>query len=145
SGNNLTWIEVATVLTQNTSFNHIRCTLFKAQGSSPTTGTSTINFGGQTQTRAKIGWLEFTGTEVNTDCGVVVTNTVTGDNGNATSPSLTLNYPNAFVGNEDAGVAFFVSGNSGLTAADPQRSGWWEHHRWTSVVGTSIAGDSQFR
>lgn len=58
SGNGLTWVQVATILDSD---GVRRLTLFRALGSSPSTGALTFDFGGQTQTGCVWSVVEYTG------------------------------------------------------------------------------------
>ena len=55
TGNGLTWVAIASVVYDPTGASRKRVTMFRAMGASPTTGTTTIDFGGQTQT--DIDWI----------------------------------------------------------------------------------------
>lgn len=52
SGNGLTWVQVATIVFDTTSSSRRRLTMFRAMGSSPSSGATTFDCGGQTQTGA---------------------------------------------------------------------------------------------
>jgi len=59
SGNSLTWVQIATTNTSTT-----RCTLFGADATGGTTGTTTIDFGGQVQTGAHALFMYATGVDL---------------------------------------------------------------------------------
>ncbi|MFF6951822.1 hypothetical protein ACFZAD_24585 [Streptomyces iakyrus] len=60
SGNGLTWTQVATVIDSN---NLRRLTLFRAMGTSPSTGEVTFNFGGQTQAGCVWSVVKYSGVD----------------------------------------------------------------------------------
>lgn len=63
SGNGLTWVKINGIYFDTTSSSRKKITLFRAMGSSPSTGAITINFAGQNQT--DVYWMveEVTGME----------------------------------------------------------------------------------
>jgi hypothetical protein len=79
SGNGLTWTLVDTAIGGDAGDSRERITVFRASGSSPTSGVLTIDCGAQTQDAA--GWSvhEFEGTDTTTDNGVVQANSGHGD------------------------------------------------------------------
>ena len=79
TGNNLTWVSIATISVTDT----IRLTLFRAMGSAPSAGAATIDFAGNTQTSCAWSITEFTNTDQTgtNGSGAIVqsaTNTATG-------------------------------------------------------------------
>lgn len=93
TGNGLTWVAINSVVYDDTSSSRRRVTLFRAMGSSPSTGTISIDFGGQTQT--DIAWsvdqvsgMDTTGTN---GSGAIVQNAQNKDSsGTGTSLSVAL-------------------------------------------------------
>lgn len=85
SGNGLTWVQVDTQ-----TFTNRRVTLFRAMGTSPSSGAVTIDFGAATQARchwsiAEFGNVDTTGTN---GSGAIVQSVT--DSGTATSLTVTL-------------------------------------------------------
>jgi hypothetical protein len=60
SGNSLTWVQIATIATTNLQ----RLTLFGANATGSTTGTTTVSFGGQTQNYLRAGFMAATGVDL---------------------------------------------------------------------------------
>lgn len=91
TGNGLTWVEEESNL--NTTTNNRRITIFRAMGASPSTGTITIDFAGNTQARCIWSVSEYTGVDTSgtNGSGAIVQKTETSATpGNATSVTLTL-------------------------------------------------------
>lgn len=61
TGNGLTWVAVDSLLWDTSSSSRKKTTVFRAMGSSPSTGAISIDFGGQNQTHVSWGLEEFTG------------------------------------------------------------------------------------
>ncbi len=110
SGNGLTWVQVATIQAPTSLL--FRITLFRALGASPSTGTTTADFAGDSQTGCAILIAEFTGIDTGgTNGSAAIVQSVTGfvDPSSAADPSATL-AAIASAGNAAYGV--FVSGAS---------------------------------
>lgn len=92
SGNGLTWVQIATILYDDSSSSRRRVTLFRAMGASPTTGALTFDEGGQTQTDG--GWIidEVTGMDTTgtNGSGAIVQSATNVDVVGATSLTVTL-------------------------------------------------------
>lgn len=114
SGNNLTWVEIATVPFLSSQY---RLTVFRAMGGAPSAGTGTASFGG-TQTGCIIRVIEFTGVDTSGSDGsgaLVQTNSTSNTSAN---PALNLN---AIASSRNAVVG--LSGNTlnpygGVTETD---------------------------
>lgn len=69
TGNGLTWIAVDSLLWDTSSSSRKKTTVFRAMGSSPSTGAISIDFGGQNQTHVSWGLEEFTGIDTSGTSG----------------------------------------------------------------------------
>lgn len=143
SGNGLTWVVVNSIVFDTTSSSRRRITIFRAMGSSPSTGATTFDFGGQTQTGAS--WIvdTFTGMDTGgTNGSAAVVQSVTNkDEPGGTTLTVTLA---AFGSSSNATYGFFASadGNATNTAG----SGFTEVAEWitnSTEVGVSMA--TEFR
>ncbi len=61
TGNGLTWVLVNDILFDTTSSSRKRVSVFRAMGSAPTTGSATIDYGGQAQTNINYSVDQFKG------------------------------------------------------------------------------------
>lgn len=86
SGNGLTWVQIGSPVTFGTSR---RITRFAAIASGATTGATTIDFGGQTQTHCSASFYHVTGVDVSGGIAAAFVQTVT-NSGSATSGTVTL-------------------------------------------------------
>ncbi len=127
TGNNLTWVQVATVTWGTTGSPTARTTLFRAMGSAPNDATTTIDFGGVTQTGVSASFVQFSGVNTSgTNGSGAVVQSVTGRTDSATAAaglSITLaalgNVVNATAGGFSNLVdsATSISAGSGYTAS----------------------------
>lgn len=112
TGNSLTWVAIATVIYDDSSSSRRRITLFRALGASPSSGTITIDFGGQAQT--DVGWSldQATGTDTSgtNGSGAIVQSATNLDTGtSSTSLTVTLS---AFGDSNNATFGAFSAGGS---------------------------------
>jgi hypothetical protein len=56
TGNSLTWVSINSVVYDTTGASRRRVTLFRALGASPSSGTISVDFGGQNQTHVSWGF-----------------------------------------------------------------------------------------
>lgn len=115
TGNNLTWVQMDTIVYDNAGTQQ-RVTTFRAMGASPTTGETTISFGGNTQLGVAGIFEEVTGMDTSGTDGsgaIVQTKTVIDASGTATSITVTFDSPTT-AGNAEWG-AFALSGTSTFT------------------------------
>lgn len=89
SGNSLTWVEIDNQLDKDSLR---RLTLFRAMGSSPSSGAVTFDFGGQTQTGCGWSVIEYTGMDTTgtNGSGAIVQSAKNASVGTATSLTVTL-------------------------------------------------------
>ena len=88
TGCNLTWVEINNI--SNPTGNR-RITVFRALGNAPTTGTVTIDCGGQTQTAAVLDITEVSGTDISgTDGSGAIVQSATLLGPSATGTTITL-------------------------------------------------------
>lgn len=115
SGNGLTWAVVNSVVYDDTSSSRRRITLFRAMGTSPTSGAITISFGGQTQT--DINWSLDEVSDVDTSgsngSGAIVQSATNYADTAVTSLTVTLG---SFSGAGNATFGAFANGYGGATA-----------------------------
>lgn len=119
TGCGLTWVQVATLQHDTGPTSLKRVTLFRAMGASPSTGTLTIDFAGDSQTDVCWSLDEFTGTDTSGTNGsgaIVQTVTAKDETGSATSITATLA---AFgsVNNATYGAFAHVAPTNGVTAS----------------------------
>jgi hypothetical protein len=90
TGDGLTWVKVAT--SQNGASPEERQTLFRALGSSPTTGALTIDFAGQTQVYCSWYLNEFSNVDTTgtNGSGAIVQSNIVYQNSNTTGVTITL-------------------------------------------------------
>jgi hypothetical protein len=89
TGNNLTWVNIATIVNSGASR---RMTLFGAKASGSTTGTTTVDFGGQSQTSIHMAFMHADGVDLSTGVPAAFVQAPTVD-ATATSGSITLAAP----------------------------------------------------
>jgi hypothetical protein len=117
SGNGLTYVEVVSYVVSD---NSNRVTIFRAMGSSPTTGAITIDFDGQTQIYCHWSVNEFTGTDTSGTNGSGAIVQSAGNTNSSTNTGLTVTLSsfesdtNAVYGSVRAGKA--ITAGSGFTA-----------------------------
>lgn len=105
SGNSLTWVQIG--ITQNVASNRT-LSLFAADGTGATTGVTTIDFGGNTETGCIAEFFQVTGADLRGGVAAAFVQTATA-NGTATSGSVTL----AAAGNpNNRPIAAFYHGTS---------------------------------
>lgn len=112
TGNSLTYVEIASANYDNTGTQK-RVTLFRAMGSSPTSGTIAIDFAGQTQTDIKWSVDQASGTDTSgtNGSGAIVQSATNADTSNlATALTVTLA---AFSSTNNATYGGFGKGGSG--------------------------------
>lgn len=117
TGNGLTWVAINTVVFDNTSSSRRRITTFRAMGSSPSSGTITIDFGGQTQTSGVWVLDELSGTDTSgtNGSGAVVQSAVNSEPVNfVTSLTMTLG---AFSSSDNATYGVYGNGNTNTITA----------------------------
>lgn len=91
TGNGLTWVPVNGVVYDNTSSSRRRITVFRALGASPSTGTISIDFGGQAQTHVLWSLDEFSGVDTSgTNGSGAVVQSATNFDPNNTLSTLTV-------------------------------------------------------
>lgn len=117
SGNGLTWVQIASVLYDDSSSSRRRVTLFRAMGASPTTGALTFDEAGQAQTDA--GWSieEVTGTDTSGTNGsgaIVQSATAVDVIGRSTALVVTL-AAFASVNNSSFGVFGYTTAGGAIT------------------------------
>lgn len=134
SGCGLTWVEITNVV--NTGGNR-RLTCFRARGSSPTSGTLTIDFGGQSQTEAS--WISDYVTDSDssgTNGSGAIVQSATGSAASGTTSTVTLA---AFGSSSNA--AYGVHVNTNPSAITPG-SGFTElAENSTSESGTDMQSE----
>lgn len=123
TGNSLTWVVVNSVVYDTTSSSRRRVTCLRAMGSSPSSGTVSIDFGGQNQT--DVGWvideLSSIDTSGTNGSGAVVQSALASDGTNTVSTiTATLSAfgsaNNATYGSIGAGGnTFTITAGSGFT------------------------------
>lgn len=113
TGDSLTWVQVGSSQLDSTSLRRI--TLFRALGT-PSVGSITMDFAGQTQTGCGWSWAEFSGMDTSgtNGSGAIVQAVAAATPGNATSLTVTLA---AFGSASNATAGFF--GIPLNTAAQP--------------------------
>lgn len=116
TGAGLTWVQVATVVYDNTSSSRRRLTVFRAMGAG-SAGALTIDFGGQTQTSATWDLTEFDGVDTSgTNGSGAVVQSATNFDGGTTATSITATL-SAFGSVNNATYGAGGSGQTGNTAA----------------------------
>jgi RHS repeat-associated protein len=117
TGNGLTWVAINSIVYDTTSSSRRRVTMFRAMGASPSSGATTIDFGGQSQTDITWSNDELSGMDTSgtNGSGAIVQSTTNKDeSGSATSLSLTLS---SFANSANATYAGFgKDGNPSATA-----------------------------
>lgn len=93
SGNGLAWVLIGTIVYDSTSSSRKRVSLFRAMGASPSSGTVTIDFGGQANT--DVHWVidQFTNVDTsgaNGSGAIVQSATNEDESGSASSLTVTL-------------------------------------------------------
>lgn len=134
TGNGLTWVQVATFTFGTDDSNRISC--FRAQGSAPTAGAVTFDFGAATQTSASWSIHEWTGVPTNgTNGSGAVGNSATNEDTSGTTGSVEI----ALANTNNAIVTCVATG----TAEDlVPKTGWTQysdrgHINPTNRVATS--------
>lgn len=142
SGNGLTWVAINTTVYDNSSSSRRRVTLFRALGASPTTGATTIDFGGTTQTACEWSIDEATGMDISgtNGSGAIVQSAVNQDTGgSATSLTVTLS---SFSSTNNATFGAFGFGDAGQTQS--VGSGFTElSNQYTGTI--EIGGISEWK
>lgn len=119
TGAGLTWVQVANIQYDTGPTSLKRVTLFRAMGASPTTGTLTIDFAGDSQTDVVWSLDEFTGMDTSGTNGsgaIVQTVTAKDETGSATSITATL-AAFASASNATYGAFAHVAPTNGQTAS----------------------------
>lgn len=124
TGNSLTWTQVASVGFNTTSTTASRLTLFKALGSSPTTGTVAMNFG-LTQGNCIWSIVEYSGVDTTTP----VVQSQTNNANSASSLTVTLS---SFGSSSNVTAAGF---GADLNVAIDNEGTWTEIHDIGTTVG----------
>lgn len=138
SGNSITWVQITTV-TQSV----VRTTIFRGMVASPTSGTVTIDFAGQTQSHCTWSISEFAGANVSgTNGSGAIVQSATNLTAAATSLTVTLaafaNTNNATLGGffwDSGGAGTAGTGFTFLGQASGERSGGaeWRNDNDTTV------------
>lgn len=140
SGNSLTWVAINSIIFDDVGTSRMRVTLFRAMGSSPTSGAITIDFSSENQTH--VAWVldEVTGmsTSGTNGSGAIVQNTTNADStGTVSTITATLS---AFSSSDNATYgAWGENGNETAT----QGSGFTLIK--TSISSTNAQATSEFR
>lgn len=115
SGNSLTWVEIDNQLDKDSLR---RLTLFRAMGSSPSSGAVTFDFGGQTQTGCGWSIIEYTGMDTSgtNGSGAIVQSAKNLTASTATSLTVTLGAFSS-TNNATAGGFGFPLNTAGLPTA----------------------------
>lgn len=142
TGDGLTWVVVNSVVYDTTSASRRRQTVFRALGASPSTGSLTIDFGGQNQTDVvwildEASGMDTTGT--NGSGAVVQSVTNKDETGTATSLTVTLA---AFGSADNATYGSF--GWDGSTSTGTQGSGF-TLLKTQNDTGTDISSLTEFK
>lgn len=117
TGNSLTWVVINSIVWDSDSSSRKRTTLFRAMGSSPTTGAISIAFGGQNQTNVIWGVDECTGMDTTgTNGSGAIVQSATGKDETSGGGTLTITL-GAFSGSGNATYGAFGGdyGVSGVT------------------------------
>lgn len=111
SGNGLTWVQVNTETYGTVATPHIRVTVFRAMGASPTAGAVTISCGADTQNNCAWSIDQFDGVDTTgtNGSGAVVQSQI--NNSSTTSVSVTLG---AFASANNATYGAFGCGSNGV-------------------------------
>lgn len=128
-GGGLTWVQVATVQIPTTTTRRI--TVFRAlKTSGLTSGTITVDFAGQTQTRVSLSVDEFAGVDTSgTDGSGAIVQSNTGSAASGTTATVTLS---AF-GDATNNAAYMASGNTSLIVVTPETG-------YTELADTGASG-----
>lgn len=115
SGNSLTWVAIANVHF-DTSGSQRKLTLLRAMGSSPTTGTITIDFASQTQSGCTWDLVEVTGADTSgtNGSGAIIQSKTNADTG-GTATGLTVTLDAAITSTLNAVFATFAVGDGTLS------------------------------
>lgn len=142
SGNGLTWVQIATVLYDSDSSSRRRMTLFRAMGSSPSSGAVTASFGGQTQTDAIIIVDQATGVDTSgtNGSGAIVQSNTGIDNSRATD-TLVVSL-SAFSDASNATYGFFANGGN---AYGPWTPGSGFTQLTDEYSGYSLTGTTEYK
>lgn len=144
TGNSLTWVQVATVVYDNTSSSRRRITVFRALGASPSTGTLAFDFGGQNQTNVVMLVDEFSGIDTSgtNGSGAIVQSATNFDNATGTPVSTLTVTLGAFGSANNATYGAF--GNGVATDTATAGSGFSKISEDNSG-GTTIRETSEFK
>lgn len=131
TGNGLTWVKVGTTVFDNGGVDRKRITVFRAMGSSPSSGAITIDFAGQVQ--AWIQWAldEFSGIDTSgtNGSGAIVQSAVNQDTGAVSSLTVTLG---AFSSASNATYGAFAASGYAFT----EGSGFTRLYRYPDSTGS---------
>jgi hypothetical protein len=114
SGNGITWIQIATIQ----GITNARLTLFAADASGSTTGITTADFGGQSQSSSRMAFMHADGVDLSGGVEAAFVQAVPGT-GTATSGLITLS---AAGGSNNRPVSGWAVGNAAMTP----RADWTE-------------------
>lgn len=138
SGNGLTWVQIATIQWDNTATSYKRTTMFRALGSSPSSGSITFDCDGQNQT--EFNWFvdEFSGVNLSgtNGSGAIVQSATNSNESPAPSTSITVTL-NTF---EDSGNATYGT----LMREDETSSGSDSAGSGFNVLASFQAGTGNF-
>lgn len=142
TGCGLTWVQIATIVYDTTSASRRRLTLFRAMGSSPSSGALTIDFGGQNQTH--VTWVadEITGMDTSgTDgSGAIVQSATNKDEVGTTTFTVTLG---AFSGSGNA--TYGAYGEIDATITITPGSGFTELAKATDGGAGNVVTETEFK
>lgn len=144
TGNSLTWVQVATVVYDNTSSSRRRITVFRSMGASPTASTLAFDFGGQNQTNVVMLVDEFSGIDTSgtNGSGAIVQAVTNFDNATGT-PVSTLTVTLAAFGSVN-NATYGAFGNGVATDTATAGSGFAKISEDNSGT-TTIRETSEFR
>ncbi len=142
TGNGLTWVAVDSRVYDDTSSSRRRITLFRAMGTSPTSGTLSIDFGGQTQTNysAVVDQVSGMDTSGTNGSGAIVQSA---NNYDSSSSSSTLSVTLAAFGNtNNATYGTFANGDG---VADPTAGSGFTQYGEVTDSNNAIKVLSEFK
>ena len=115
SGNSLTWVAIGNSHF-DTSGSQRKITLFRAMGSSPTSGAITIDYAGQTQTGQVWALIEVTGMDTSgTNGSGAIVQSKTNQNTTGTVNTLTITFDSSISSTDNGVFACFGIGDGTLT------------------------------
>lgn len=115
SGNSLTWVAIDNSHF-DTSGSQRKITLFRAMGSSPTSGAITIDFAGQTQTGAVWALIEVTGMDTSgTNGSGAIVQSKTNQDTTGTATGLTITFDSAISSTDNAVFGTFGIGDGNIS------------------------------